>query len=291
MLDLHCHILPYLDDGAKDWDASLAMCAIAKRDGIHTIVATPHMKPGLFSPSKPRILSHVQELNQRIISSNSSNSKNSTNSMNSMNSRNSRNSTNSVLPAILPGADIAFQPDIIEQIEKDAVLFLNQSPNSTNSINSRNSINSKNSKNSINTFRYLLLELPDYFLFPQVKDLIALLKNKGIIAILSHPERNAMIQRNSKLLRKLIEAGALSQVTAMSVTGEFGKDIQQIARKLLKKNLVHIIASDAHSPDVRPPVLSRAVTQAAKIIGSDRAEKMVQDVPQAVVEGRDVETS
>jgi len=97
-----------------------------------------------------------------------------------------------------------------------------------------------------------------------------------------------MIQRNSKILGKLIEAGALSQVTAMSITGEFGKEIQKFTKKLFKQKLVHILASDAHSKDARPPVLSRAVAEAAKIIGNDRAEMMVKDIPQAVVEGREV---
>jgi len=106
---------------------------------------------------------------------------------------------------------------------------------------------------------------------------------------LSHPERNAMIQRNSKLLYKLIQAGALSQVTAMSITGEFGRDIQKFTKKLTHKDLVHIIASDAHSKDRRPPVLSRAVEATAKIIGSERAEMMVKEIPQAVIEGRKVE--
>jgi protein-tyrosine phosphatase len=42
MVDLHCHILPGIDDGAKDWDTALEMCRIARQDGITHIVATPH---------------------------------------------------------------------------------------------------------------------------------------------------------------------------------------------------------------------------------------------------------
>jgi len=66
MIDLHCHILPYIDDGANDWDESLEMSEIARRDGVHTIVATPHIKPGVYSPPKKLILSRVQEINQLL---------------------------------------------------------------------------------------------------------------------------------------------------------------------------------------------------------------------------------
>jgi protein-tyrosine phosphatase len=97
------------------------------------------------------------------------------------------------------------------------------------------------------------------------------------------------IQRNSKILYELVQAGALSQVTAMSITGEFGRGIQRVTRKLITKDLVHIIASDAHSKERRPPILSRAVREAAKIIGTDRAEMMVKEIPQAVLEGKMVE--
>ncbi|MBP9988755.1 MAG: hypothetical protein KBT46_04575 [Ruminococcus sp.] len=43
MIDFHCHILPGIDDGAKDFDTSLRMCRIAQMNGIEHIVATPHM--------------------------------------------------------------------------------------------------------------------------------------------------------------------------------------------------------------------------------------------------------
>jgi protein-tyrosine phosphatase len=42
MVDIHCHILPQVDDGPKSWETSLAMCRIAIADGIRHIVATPH---------------------------------------------------------------------------------------------------------------------------------------------------------------------------------------------------------------------------------------------------------
>jgi len=49
MIDLHCHILPGLDDGAKTLDEALEMVRIAQSEGIKTIVATPHLFRGNFA--------------------------------------------------------------------------------------------------------------------------------------------------------------------------------------------------------------------------------------------------
>jgi hypothetical protein len=51
-------------------------------------------------------------------------------------------------------------------------------------------------------------------------------------------------------------------------------------------NLVHIIASDAHRAVGRPPVLSRAVEAASKIVGMEKAWAMVTEMPQAILDNK-----
>jgi protein-tyrosine phosphatase len=72
----------------------------------------------------------------------------------------------------------------------------------------------------------------------------------------------------------------------MSLTGEFGPEVKRSAERLLTKRLLHIIASDAHSPNRRPPILSAGVKAAEKIVGKEEARKMVTEYPKAVIEGR-----
>ena len=275
MIDLHAHILPGLDDGARDWQEALEMCQMAMDDGIHTIVATPHVKRGMYTPEKELILSKVTELNQLLTLQ-------ASRFMPPLS--NVKSKTLEVTPhvsqftfhglSILPGADNSFEPDILFQIENGKALTIGADALSPDSLP------------PAHILRYVLLELPDYFLFPQVKDLILKLREKNIVPVLSHPERIAMIQKNQKLLHEFIQAGALSQVTAMSITGEFGKDIKKLTRTLVKKNLAHVIATDAHSRDRRPPILSRAVSEVADLIGRDKAELMVQGIPRAIIEGK-----
>lgn len=106
----------------------------------------------------------------------------------------------------------------------------------------------------------------------------------GITTIISHPERNLVIQHDIDILYELVSMGALCQVTAMSITGDFGEMVMQCAERLLRHRLVHVIASNAHSSDSRPPVLSQAVEAAAEILGNyDDAERMVKEVPALIL--------
>lgn len=67
MVDIHCHILPGVDDGALTLEESLAMCELAAADGIGTIVATPHMFDGVHqTPEKSLIQARMAELRQRL---------------------------------------------------------------------------------------------------------------------------------------------------------------------------------------------------------------------------------
>ena len=89
---------------------------------------------------------------------------------------------------------------------------------------------------------------------------------------------------------ELVNRGTLIQITAMSLTGEFGEFVKQAVDMMLKQRFVHLIASDAHSHDNRPPALSHAVEIAAKILGSsEEAKHMVSDTPAAILSGDIVE--
>ena len=62
MIDLHCHILPDIDDGPRTIDESVAMAKVAAEDGITTIVATPHLNERPYDPAE--IDSRVTRLNE-----------------------------------------------------------------------------------------------------------------------------------------------------------------------------------------------------------------------------------
>ena len=140
-----------------------------------------------------------------------------------------------------------------------------------------------------NTKRYFLLEFPAHAIPLNIDKLIFNLLLKGITPVLTHPERILEVQENPNRIYELVSMGVLSQVTAMSVTGEFGTKVRKCARMLLKHNLAHIIASDAHSADYRPPILSDAVKVVSRLLGEERAMEMVTTVPLQIIRGEPVQ--
>jgi protein-tyrosine phosphatase len=140
---------------------------------------------------------------------------------------------------------------------------------------------------TVNGSRYAFIEFPAEHVPAGARDLLFEMTLRGLVPIISHPERNAVFANRPGVLYELISMGALGQVTAQSLTGDFGRRTRDAAEELMKLNLVHLIASDAHD-EARPPELSKAVKKAAKIVGEEKARAMVTDVPAAIIEDRDV---
>jgi protein-tyrosine phosphatase len=67
-----------------------------------------------------------------------------------------------------------------------------------------------------------MLELPSQIVPPGVKNEIFSLKLNEIIPIITHPEHNPIVQKDIDILYEFVHMGALIQVTAMSITGDFG---------------------------------------------------------------------
>lgn len=276
MIDLHAHILPQLDDGAKTMAESIEMCRRSYRDGIRTVVATPHILEGIYPNHRRTILAKVQELNEAITKCGVGNSEfgvkdfdastpqhlkvNSTNSINSINSINLTYSMTEF--RILPGADVHFSSDMLQLCENGGIVTVNDKG------------------------QYLMVEFDFQGIPYHAEDVLFRLMTKGIIPIITHPERNFEIGQRPQRYGEMIRMGCLGQVTAMSLTGGFGSGVKQTAEKLLKSGLVHIIASDTHSIAGRPPILSAAVREAEKIVGKEEAQRMVTEYPQAILEGK-----
>jgi protein-tyrosine phosphatase len=143
----------------------------------------------------------------------------------------------------------------------------------------------------INDKGYLLLELPTYAIPPisVLEDIIKSLTMNKITPVFTHPERNIVILNNISIMQKLIMYGAYFQVTAMSVTNQLGIDIQKAALKMIRKNYVHVVATDAHNERDRPPILSDAYMKVVKEFGEPEAQKLFIENPLKIIKGESIE--
>jgi len=164
---------------------------------------------------------------------------------------------------ILPGAEVYLNDQLLDMkiLNESSILTLN------------------------NGKKYILLEFSFQWVPPETAQVIFRLKSMGFTPILPHLERNSGIQSNPQDVKRFIELGAIIQVTAQSIIGEFGSRPKKCVMWMIKNNLVHVIASDAHSSTDRPPILSGAFEVVADLVGVKIAERMVTDHPKMIVEG------
>ncbi|MFC2947707.1 tyrosine-protein phosphatase [Virgibacillus sediminis] len=219
MIDIHSHILPGVDDGAKTEEDCLDMARAAVAQGVTTIIATPHHKNGQYENDRQSILKHVSILNEKLRKEN--------------------------IPLdVLPGQESRINGDMLEDIEQENLLPLNNS-------------------------KYLFVEFPSGQVPRYSAQMLFDIQVAGFTPIIVHPERNRELFENPSKLYDFVKKGALTQITAASVIGNFGQKIQKFTNQLIEANLTHFIASDAHNTTTRGFCMDEAFRHVADKYGND----------------------
>ncbi|PEB65263.1 tyrosine protein phosphatase [Priestia megaterium] len=236
MIDLHCHILPGIDDGAQTIEDSLYMAKQAVHEGIHTIVATPHHQNGKYINEKNDIVHRVSTLNDYLLQEN-------------------------IPLTILPGQESRIYGEIIRDYRSEKILTLNQ------------------------TNKYIFIELPSSQVPRFTERLLYDIQTEGLIPIIVHPERNSRLTEDPDILYNLVNKGAMTQITASSLTGRFGKKITKFSMDLIHANLTHIIASDAHNISGRNFHMQEASEVIASECGIDTLYMFYENA-EAIINGQ-----
>jgi protein-tyrosine phosphatase len=139
---------------------------------------------------------------------------------------------------------------------------------------------------TIGDSQYLLIEFSDYGIPPSIKQDVFAISSCGMVPIITHPERNQPLLKRPEGVLQLVEQGCLVQVTANAITGAWGPKSKKMAEWLLKREAVHVIASDAHDPVHRRPIMSEARDAVAELVGPEIAEALVTRNPEAIVDGK-----
>jgi protein-tyrosine phosphatase len=238
MIDLHCHILPGVDDGAPDFEEAVAMCRLAAADGCTAMVATPHQRRGeWWNTDSGRLAAIASQLQAAL---------------------------GDALQIFL-GGEIRVDSELLSDLElmppHGGLLPLAGS-------------------------RYLLLELSPAGTLRDAEEVVHELAVAGWRPVLAHPEMIPWLIGDLDGVAHLVEIGAATQVTAMSVTGEFGRLPQRDAWRLIDAGLAHFVASDSHSATWRPPGLRRAFETISARWGESAAARLLIENPGAVLADR-----
>ncbi len=266
MIDLHCHVLPGIDDGARSLEEAVEMCRMAVASGCEALVATPHQRKGDWWNCDRAALAALRQQLQAAVGPR---------------------------PRILGGGEIRVDPRLLAEIlalpspeAHDA-----PAPDSSNSSDSSDSAaaavaDAAPGPLSLAGSRYLLLEFGPEGGIEPAAELVHELAVAGWRPVIAHPELIHWMAAAPASVAQLVSLGALAQVTAMSLTGDFGRRAQADASRLVEMGLVHFVASDAHDLRRRPPGLRRAWETIAARWGEEAAQELLADNPGAVVAGQ-----
>jgi len=131
--------------------------------------------------------------------------------------------------------------------------------------------------------RYMLVEFSNYGIPQMVMDSLLRLGDCGITPVVTHPERNPILRENLPRVAEWAAQGCVIQLTGSALTGSWGERSRRAAYWLLEHQAAHVLATDAHDLEKRPPVLSTARNAAVSICGEEVAEALVESNPRAIV--------
>lgn len=238
MIDIHCHILPNVDDGSESLEESIAMAKIAESEGITKIVNTSHCHFDFKYKKGNELKLELEKFNQVLKEEN-------------------------INIEVLLGNELYYTSDLIERFNELDFFSMNNS-------------------------KYILMEFSPINFPKNIEDVIYEIKIRGYIPIIAHAERYKQVQEDVNIMLDCIKEGALIQVNASSILGKNGENVEDTSKKLLDNNMVHFVATDAHSSNRRRPLIKDSYNYILKNYGKEVSEKLFIENPTAVIENRDI---
>jgi protein-tyrosine phosphatase len=139
--------------------------------------------------------------------------------------------------------------------------------------------------------QYLLVECSNSDAGPETETVLARLLAAGLVPIVSHPERNPILRNDIARLTAWVDLGCRMQLTAMSITGGFGRAARSSALRILHCGLAHFVASEAHDPVRRSPSMTEAFDQVANLFGDGEARTLFVINPMNAVRGIPIDSA
>lgn len=233
-IDIHCHILPGVDDGSDSMETSLKMLRMADEDGISQIILTPHNKPWHRNTDHTGMREKVDQLQERL-------------------------HREGLGIKLYTGGELYYRSGLIEELDQGTAETLADS-------------------------RYVLVEFDPMADYDYIRNGVYTLLMGGYYPIAAHVERYKNVCCKISRIIELIEMGCLMQVNAGSVMGQYGAGVKRLTKKMLKQNMIHFVATDAHDTERRSPGLSGCAEYIGRKYGEDSRRRLFYDHPMCVLQ-------
>ena len=238
MVDLHCHLLPGVDDGSSSMKISLRLAREATENGVTHALLTPHHMNGRYVNHKDDVIRQTKDFQKQI-------------------------DVNNIPLTVFPGQEVRINGGLLKALDDDDILFADTAG------------------------RYMMLEFPDDDVPYYTNQMIFDLQQRGITPIIVHPERNTKIMAKPSLIYQLLQKGCLSQITASSYVGTFGKKVENFSRQLIEAGQGYVFASDAHDLPGRKYEMRQAFEKMRREFGQELVDQYQQNA-KLIINGENV---
>ena len=127
------------------------------------------------------------------------------------------------------------------------------------------------------------MEFADSQIVKTTEEVFSRMVEREITPVITHPERNPLLQQRMDEVAKWVRGGCLVQITAQSFLDRFGKRAKQVANEFMDRKMVHFVASDAHDSEDRTPLLGEAYAYVVDRYGAARADALFADNPRTAL--------
>lgn len=234
MIDLHSHILPGLDDGARDMQEALKMAAMAVESGVSAMAVTPHCVHG-----DARKVFEGWKLLQRQLY------------------------REEIPLKLYIGMEIFGTTETAELLRNEQLLTLNGS-------------------------RYPLIEFGFYTDGEEETEILENVIQAGYRPVVAHPERYEYVQRDPELINLWHKMGCLLQINRGSLLGRFGSTAREMALALVDRGFAALVASDAHSAQMRTPWMADARQLLREEFPAGASRCLLHDNPRKILNDEDI---
>lgn len=240
MVDIHTHILPGIDDGARDIYDTLEMARIAVESGTTDMVATPHCNiPGryrnYFGEEYKEVFLKAREAIE----------------------------AEGIPLRLHPGMEVYMTEEVPKLMAEGKIMPINGS-------------------------HYVLMEF-GFDEDPEFADMMLKKVHKmQVIPLVAHVERYFFVQDDPEIISEWKRRGYAIQCNKGSFQGKFGRKEKRIAHDLLDRQLVSVIASDAHRPNIRSPRMEDAYEELAMEYPMEYLDQVFEVFPRRICQDKSI---
>ena len=230
--DIHCHILPYVDDGAEQKEESMALLESQFQQGVRVICVTPHLRRGMFETPDEVVLEQFERMQERA------------------------RAFEGKMHLYL-SREYYCDSSFVQRVEAGNVIPMGNG-------------------------EYLLTEFSTRYSKEEAYEFIKLIRKAGYRPLIAHVERFPEL-KDLKCVERMIHLGAKIQVNAGSLLGREGILQALWTRRLIKNHLVHVVASDAHDTETRPPELGKVAKYLKNFVGEAETKNLLYENPLTIL--------